>query len=89
MHLRLQNLTTTQGWSTAPNASAAAVPSTVQCENCAQLQTVARRSSHKDLVRSVALTPDFVISGSYDHTVKVCHSASVIPYISECLMLRA
>lgn len=75
-HLRLLDLSTSQGWSTAPSP-AAALPAVTQCENCAHLQeqTQARRSSHKDLVRTVALTSDFVVSGSYDHTVKVRSSS--------------
>ncbi|KAF7800293.1 hypothetical protein EIP86_011541 [Pleurotus ostreatoroseus] len=74
-HLRFINILTNQGWSTAPHASPAAAPTTTSCPNCGnaqdQLQAATRRTSHKELVRSVALTPDFVISGSYDHTVKV------------------
>jgi F-box and WD-40 domain protein 1/11 len=35
-------------------------------------RTTARRCAvHSDLVRSVALGPDFVLSGSYDLTIKV------------------
>ncbi|GBE90159.1 F-box/WD repeat-containing protein [Sparassis crispa] len=71
-HLRLLDIASAQGWSTAPDAPGptAAAP----CQMCGS--TVVRaaddvRRGHEDLVRSVALGEEFVVSGSYDFTVKV------------------
>ena len=44
------------------------------CNTCGSVpQPVAKipQKTHEDLVRSVVLNDDFVVSGSYDHTVKV------------------
>ncbi|CEL57547.1 F-box/WD repeat-containing protein pof11 OS=Schizosaccharomyces pombe (strain 972 / ATCC 24843) GN=pof11 PE=1 SV=2 [Rhizoctonia solani AG-1 IB] len=42
------------------------------CQSCNGLGTVAKpRAGHKDLVRTVAMNNDFVVSGSYDETIKV------------------
>ncbi|CAE6518121.1 unnamed protein product [Rhizoctonia solani] len=42
------------------------------CQSCNGLGTVAKpRVGHKDLVRTVAMNHDFVVSGSYDETIKV------------------
>ncbi|KAK7019505.1 F-box/WD repeat-containing protein 11 [Favolaschia claudopus] len=85
-HLRFFDITTFQGWSTSPEYDSASpptplAPGSVVCTACgamggrvgaggqraaAQMCTV-----HSDLVRSVALGPDFVLSGSYDLTIKV------------------
>lgn len=52
-----------------PNAGLA--PSQV-CQSCNGLGTIGKpRVGHKDLVRTVAMNHDFVVSGSYDETIKV------------------
>ncbi|KAI0807922.1 WD40 repeat-like protein [Fomes fomentarius] len=79
-HIRLVDVITRQGWSTSPTADPkpAASSTTVVCEACGRnpssgeaLQPQPRRRAHEDLVRSVALSSDLVVSGSYDFTVKV------------------
>ncbi|KAJ7792444.1 WD40 repeat-like protein [Mycena olivaceomarginata] len=80
-HLRLFDITTFQGWSTSPEydvgspPAAPLAPGSVVCSACGSTgwrRTTARRCAvHSDLVRSVALGPDFVLSGSYDLTIKV------------------
>ncbi|ELU41466.1 F-box/WD repeat-containing protein 11 [Rhizoctonia solani AG-1 IA] len=48
------------------------VSSSQLCQSCNGLGTVAKpRAGHKDLVRTVAMNRDFVVSGSYDETIKV------------------
>lgn len=80
-HLRLLDITTSQGWCTSPEVDANRRPSLSAggvCEACGS--TVApsppqlpanRQRAHQELVRSVSLNSDFVVSGSYDFTVKV------------------
>ncbi|TBU65261.1 WD40 repeat-like protein [Dichomitus squalens] len=85
-HIRLLDVSTLQGWSTNPAVTdkpAAAAPGglgrtvPVVCESCGSSTSAGepsqppRRRAHEDLVRSVALSSDLVISGSYDFTVKV------------------
>ncbi|OCH92092.1 WD40 repeat-like protein [Obba rivulosa] len=81
-HLRLLDISTSQGWSTSPELDTrATVPSLAPagiCESCGtgtgiadRLGTLGRQRAHEDLVRSVALNTDFVVSGSYDFTVKL------------------
>ncbi|KAI0374634.1 WD40 repeat-like protein [Pilatotrama ljubarskyi] len=82
-HIRLLDVSTLQGWSTSPSADnkppvVAELGSGVVCEACgsntsaaAASQPPPRRRAHEDLVRSVALGSEFVVSGSYDFTVKV------------------
>ncbi|KAI0784404.1 WD40-repeat-containing domain protein [Abortiporus biennis] len=84
-HLRLLDIVTSQGWSTSPEFDTPPSPSEAiagnVCESCgnptvgpntvAGLRTPRRLRAHEDLVRSVALNADFVVSGSYDYTVKV------------------
>ena len=43
------------------------------CQTCGSIPQAGRlqQKTHEDLVRSVVLNDDFVVSGSYDHTVKV------------------
>lgn len=42
------------------------------CRSCNGLGVVGKqRVGHKDLVRTVAMNQDFVVSGSYDETIKV------------------
>ncbi|KAH8099641.1 WD40 repeat-like protein [Cristinia sonorae] len=81
-HLRLLDITTSQGWCTSPDLDtsrrAPALAAGGVCETCGstiappppQLPST-RRKAHQDLVRSVSLNSDFVVSGSYDFTVKV------------------
>ncbi|EPQ57897.1 WD40 repeat-like protein [Gloeophyllum trabeum ATCC 11539] len=80
-HLRFFNVVTGQGWSTSPDldntpAPLASLPpspsptATTMCEACGVVKR-RRENPHTDLVRSVALGDEFVISGSYDFTVKV------------------
>ncbi|CAE6529346.1 unnamed protein product [Rhizoctonia solani] len=55
-----------------PRAPLPLVPSSQVCQSCHGLGTVAKpRVGHKDLVRTVAMNHDFVVSGSYDETIKV------------------
>lgn len=78
-HLRLLDITTSQGWCTSPDAdSNRALATGGVCEACgstvapASTQVSSRRGrAHQELVRSVSLNTDFVVSGSYDFTVKV------------------
>jgi F-box and WD-40 domain protein 1/11 len=78
-HLRLFDITTLLGWSTSPeydaNQSASqSFPSV--CQTCgagvaANTGPPHPRCVHRDLVRSVALGEEFVLSGSYDLSIKV------------------
>ncbi|KAJ7799830.1 WD40 repeat-like protein [Mycena olivaceomarginata] len=77
-HLRLFDITTFQGWSTSPEydvgspPAAPLAPGSVDGAGPHGQRAAARRCAvHSDLVRSVALGPDFVLSGSYDLTIKV------------------
>ena len=101
-HLRLFDINTLQGWSTALDYNAVTSTSNVNvpfshpllpsgsnnisgtaliCQACGSngiaSQPVSRtiencsRCVHGDLVRSVALGQDFVLSGSYDLSIKV------------------
>ncbi|KAJ7137907.1 WD40-repeat-containing domain protein [Mycena epipterygia] len=83
-HLRLFDITTFQGWSTSPEydgtpPAAPLAAGTAVCTACGSSsagtahppRAPARRCVHADLVRSVALGEDFVLSGSYDLTIKV------------------
>ncbi|TCD68452.1 hypothetical protein EIP91_010738 [Steccherinum ochraceum] len=78
-HLRLVDITTSLGWCTSPDS----VTTSGVCETCGNAVAPAaphlssqRRRAHQDLVRSVALNYDFVVSGSYDFTVKVWDRAT-------------
>ena len=78
-HLRLFDTRTCTGWTTAPlyrpQAAAAmgGVPHVCQvCGNNPRLTEVRRPNrEHEELVRSVALSHELAVSGSYDFTVKV------------------
>ena len=81
-HLRLFDTRTCTGWTTAPlyrsqgAASAAAMggePHVCQvCGNNPRLAEFRRPNrEHEELVRSVALSHELAVSGSYDFTVKV------------------
>ncbi|KAG8686326.1 hypothetical protein FRC11_009118, partial [Ceratobasidium sp. 423] len=55
-----------------PHAPLPLAASSQVCQSCNGLGTVAKpRVGHKDLVRTVAMNHDFVVSGSYDETIKV------------------
>ncbi|KZT27333.1 WD40 repeat-like protein [Neolentinus lepideus HHB14362 ss-1] len=79
-HLRFFNIVSGQGWSTSPDldstpVSLTGLPSSPQsatrmCEACGTVRR-RRENPHNDLVRSVAFGDEFVVSGSYDSTVKV------------------
>ncbi|KAL1748490.1 WD40-repeat-containing domain protein [Schizophyllum fasciatum] len=86
-HLRLFDILNASGWSTcAPEPAGAALtgetpalPATdtsaartrqIACPTCGA-SVAMRGGQHDDLVRSVALGSDFVVSGSYDLTIKV------------------
>lgn len=78
-HLRLVDITTSLGWCTSPDS----VTASGVCETCGNAVAPAaphlssqRRRAHQDLVRSVALNHEFVVSGSYDFTVKVWDRAT-------------
>ncbi|TFY64958.1 hypothetical protein EVJ58_g2268 [Rhodofomes roseus] len=78
-HLRLLDLRTSKGWTTAPvyksHAPTAAAQGTEICQVCGnnarlvQIRPPVRE--HEELVRSVALSHELAVSGSYDFTVKV------------------
>ncbi|KAJ7481063.1 WD40 repeat-like protein [Mycena galericulata] len=82
-HLRLFDITTFQGWSTSPEYDGTPSPAPLAagaavCAACGSTagaahppRTPAQRCVHADLVRSVALGKDFVLSGSYDLSIKV------------------
>ncbi|KAH9928496.1 WD40 repeat-like protein [Epithele typhae] len=79
-HIRLLDVSTLQGWSTSPSGEKPpSVTPAATCDACGASsstidgtpQTPLRRRAHEDLVRSVALSDDLVVSGSYDFTVKV------------------
>ncbi|THH28396.1 hypothetical protein EUX98_g5792 [Antrodiella citrinella] len=81
-HLRLLDITTSQGWCTSPDADPSHRTPTLtaggMCEACGSAvvssppqQSALRRRAHQELVRSVCLNSEFVVSGSYDFTVKV------------------
>ncbi|EKM55022.1 uncharacterized protein PHACADRAFT_255327 [Phanerochaete carnosa HHB-10118-sp] len=77
-HLRLVDISTGRGWSTSPDMDESVVSQTAAGDPCPACGGVAKpgaprvpQKTHEDLVRSVVLNSDFVISGSYDHTVKV------------------
>ncbi|CAK5277193.1 unnamed protein product [Mycena citricolor] len=79
-HLRFFDIMSFQGWSTSEGASQATPLSAsgticTTCGNAAGGSHAARpgvqRRVHSDLVRSVAMGPDFVLSGSYDLSIKV------------------
>ncbi|OSD08312.1 WD40 repeat-like protein [Trametes coccinea BRFM310] len=82
-HIRLLDVSNLQGWYTSPSADkqppvVAELGRGVICEACGNnasageaSQPPPRRRAHEDLVRSVALGSEFVVSGSYDFTVKV------------------
>ena len=89
-HMKLMDLATGLGWCTSPepdpegNTDPAPILNRQPCEACGGIPAVpkapARQPTHSDLVRSVALNDSFVISGSYDHTVKV------IAFPPKCLL---
>ncbi|KAI0086371.1 WD40 repeat-like protein [Irpex rosettiformis] len=80
-HMKLMDLSTGIGWCTSPepdpegNTDPAPILNRQPCEACGGIPPLpkapARQPTHSDLVRSVALNNSFVISGSYDHTVKI------------------
>ncbi|KAH9951866.1 WD40 repeat-like protein [Amylocystis lapponica] len=80
-HLRLLDISTSEGWSTSPDFDTAPSVSALAggsiCEACGGNMALGaagkarRQHAHEDLVRSVALNAEFVVSGSYDFTVKV------------------
>ncbi|KZP08718.1 WD40 repeat-like protein [Athelia psychrophila] len=73
-HLRVFDATTGQGWTTVPDVHAAGP---AVCHACGATPgaagdvDMAEACVHTDLVRSVALGEEFVVSGSYDLTIKV------------------
>lgn len=79
-HVRLVDIYTRQGWSTSPELTPKPPGDgrTAVCDACGSNTTSGeaappppRRRAHEDLVRSVALSSELVVSGSYDFTVKV------------------
>lgn len=75
-HLRLIDISTGRGWSTSPEMDETSPSQFAQgniCKTCGSVPQPGRtvqQKTHEDLVRSVVLNSDFVVSGSYDHTVK-------------------
>ena len=73
-HLRVFDVTTGMGWTTVPDLHA---PAPAVCHVCGATDGTASDANraemcvHMDLVRSVALGEEFVISGSYDLSIKV------------------
>jgi WD40 repeat protein len=86
--LRLVDITTGQGWSTSPVIEELAGPQPPRgavCRTCGSIPQAnpsrgVPQTMHEDLVRSVVLNSDFVVSGSYDHTVKVSSIADIAIY---------
>ncbi|KDQ61071.1 hypothetical protein JAAARDRAFT_191189 [Jaapia argillacea MUCL 33604] len=80
-HLRLFNITKGQGWSTSPELDSSPIPlppplpSDHVSEACGSSRDcdegVRERPRHWGLVRSVALSDEWAVSGSYDLSVKV------------------
>ncbi|KIY62726.1 WD40 repeat-like protein [Cylindrobasidium torrendii FP15055 ss-10] len=81
-HLRLFDITTLQGWSTSSQHGdgETANPPGLQCQACGSTNvnitgeqgvSPTDQCMHNDLVRSVALGEDLVVSGSYDLAIKV------------------
>ncbi|KAJ7143155.1 WD40-repeat-containing domain protein, partial [Mycena crocata] len=58
-------------WSSVAGGSAVCTACGSTAPNTAHPARPAQRCVHSDLVRSVALGPDFVVSGSYDLSIKV------------------
>lgn len=87
-HVRFFNMLTSLGWSTSPHlepyppTTAAAAICQACGSRCGLDEDVARRDSlrasqaHRELVRSVVLGETYVVSGSYDQTIKVWDRAS-------------
>ena len=72
-HLRLFDISNSQGWSTCPPTP---FLNYVGCQTCGGMLTNVPAAAsgdrmHEDLVRSVALGDEFVLSGSYDLSIKV------------------
>lgn len=83
-HLRLLDISTNLGWSTSSSPSPAPVIQPASRSSFGHVPTFAALLSsptnpsnnlathaHQDLVRSVAMNEDFIVSGSYDGKVKV------------------
>jgi len=71
-HLRLVNVNDAKGWSTSPDVLGSAAGTLCLTCGCTTIRKPnAPVRSHEDLVRSVAMGKDFVVSGSYDFSVKV------------------
>ncbi|KAI0705926.1 quinon protein alcohol dehydrogenase-like superfamily [Cytidiella melzeri] len=80
-HMKLMDLSSGLGWCTSPepdpegNTGPAPILNRQPCEACGGMPPLpkvpAHQPTHSDLVRSVALNDSFVVSGSYDHTVKI------------------
>ncbi|KZT69832.1 WD40 repeat-like protein [Daedalea quercina L-15889] len=75
-HLRMLDLRNSTGWSTAPPyRTAPAASGSVVCQMCGNNPHLAGtrppNREHEELVRSVALSHELSVSGSYDFTVKV------------------
>ncbi|KAF8592956.1 WD40 repeat-like protein, partial [Ceratobasidium sp. AG-I] len=75
-HIRVFNLQTREGWSTCCETTRASqpelpdnLPTTLTSGPSFPLGK--QRVGHKELVRTVAMNNDFVVSGSYDETIKV------------------
>lgn len=96
-HMKLMDLSTGVGWCTSPepdpdgNTDPAPVLNRQPCEACGGIPPLpkppARQPTHSDLVRSVALNDSFVVSGSYDHTVKVISFSFRPEYICSHIVL--
>jgi WD40 repeat protein len=90
-HLRFFNVVTSHGWSTSPHYERCVCttpPSTV-CRGCggdessddtARRMSIKAAQAHRGLVRSVALGDQYVVSGSYDQTIKVRTSSLIFIY---------
>ncbi|KAF8517527.1 WD40 repeat-like protein [Hysterangium stoloniferum] len=87
-HLRLVNILTAHGWSTSPHVDSYAQvpPASAVCQTCGSSSgpdpdAVKRASimpaqAHRGLVRTVAFGDKYVVSGSYDQTIKVWDRAT-------------
>ncbi|KAL5511332.1 hypothetical protein ACEPAH_4548 [Sanghuangporus vaninii] len=77
-HIRLFDIEKRRGWSTAlefhdplPSHGGAEFAVCQACGGTSRRASSVVSEMHTDLVRSVALGPDFVLSGSYDQSIKV------------------
>ncbi|KIJ44329.1 hypothetical protein M422DRAFT_60123 [Sphaerobolus stellatus SS14] len=80
-YVRYFNLLTSLGWSTSPHLEPYSTNTSTMCHACgtrcdfdeelSRRDTIKASQAHRELVRSVHLGEFYVVSGSYDQTIKV------------------